>query len=102
VAVFPIVDKPEFVKKAKTIYANLKKHFTAMYEEKGTIGRRYYDADEVGVPFAVTVDGRSLEDDTVTVRFRDTKEQIRIPVSELVPTLKRLMEQDKETLEAGA
>ena len=91
VAVFPIVAKPDFVRKAREIYAMVKEHFTAIYEEKGTIGRRYYDADEIGVPFAVTIDGRTLEDDTVTVRFRDTKEQVRVPVSELVSTLRDLM-----------
>lgn len=102
VAVFPIVDKPEFTKKAWSVYVAVKEHFTAIYEEKGTIGRRYYDADEIGVPFAVTVDGRTLEDDTVTVRFRDTKEQIRVPISELIPTLKRLMGREGVDRESGA
>jgi len=48
------------------------------------------------------VDGRTLEDDTVTVRFRDTKEQIRVPISELIPTLKRLMRREGVDRESGA
>lgn len=92
VAVFPIVAKPDFIGKAKEVYIMVKEHFTAIYEEKGTIGRRYYDADEIGVPFAVTIDGQTLEDDTVTIRFRDTKEQVRVPIADLIRTLKSLME----------
>ncbi len=102
VAVFPIVDKPEFIEKTWKIYVRIKEHFTAIFEEKGTIGRRYYSADEIGVPFAVTVDGRTLEDDTVTIRFRDTKEQIRVHVDELIPTLKRLTEQEEGSWRSGA
>ncbi|MCX8181150.1 MAG: glycine--tRNA ligase [Thermofilaceae archaeon] len=92
VAVFPIVDKPEFTRKAREIYKFVKKHFTAIYEEKGTIGKRYYEADEIGVPLAVTVDGLTLEENTVTIRFRDTRKQIRVSVKELTQTLTKILQ----------
>lgn len=98
VAVLPIVSKPNFVKKAREVYEIVKKHCTAIYEEKGTIGRRYYDADEIGVPLAVTVDGQTLEDNTVTIRFRDTKEQVRVPLDNLIPTIKEVLERWDERL----
>lgn len=98
VAVFPLVSKPEFTHRAREIYLTLKQHFTAVYEEKGTIGKRYYDADEVGVPIAVTIDGRTLEDDTVTIRFRDTRRQERVRVAELVATIKSLLERWEEVM----
>ena len=91
VAVFPIVSKPDFTAKAREVYKLLKERFTAYYEEKGTIGRRYYEADEIGIPLAVTIDGQTLEDDTVTVRFRDTKEQIRISINQLTLTIESIL-----------
>ncbi|MCD6106378.1 MAG: glycine--tRNA ligase, partial [Thermoplasmata archaeon] len=58
------------------------------YDDSGSIGRRYARADEIGVPFAVTFDYRTKEDGTVTVRDRDSTQQVRIPLGELIPTLK--------------
>jgi glycyl-tRNA synthetase len=63
--------------------------FYVLYDESGSIGRRYARADEIGVPYAVTIDHQTLSDETVTVRFRDTKEQIRIKISELVKFLEK-------------
>lgn len=85
-AVFPLVSKEESLKAlAKKIYNDaVKAGLTVIYDEDGSIGRRYARVDEIGVPYAVTVDYQSLEDDTVTVRFRDTREQIRIKLSEVV------------------
>jgi glycyl-tRNA synthetase len=89
VVVLPLVkNKPELVKKAKEIYKMLKPHFTCQYDEVGSIGRRYRRADEIGCPFAVTVDFESLKKDDVTLRDRDTMEQERIKIKNLIPVLK--------------
>ena len=78
-----MVSKPQFVEKAREIYTILREEFKTIYEAKDSIGRRYARADERGVPICITVDGRTFEDDTVTIRFRDTREQIRVHISEL-------------------
>lgn len=84
VAVFPLLkNKPELVEKAQGIYKELQKHFTVAWDERGNVGKRYYAQDEIGTPFCITVDFDSLENGTVTVRNRDTKEQPRIKIEEL-------------------
>jgi glycyl-tRNA synthetase len=83
-AVFPLLkNKPELVEKAKSIYKELKKSFPVAWDERGNVGKRYYSQDEIGTPFGITVDFDTLENDTVTVRHRDTAEQERIVISEL-------------------
>jgi glycyl-tRNA synthetase len=69
--------------KAEEIYKTLIKHFSCAYDESGNIGRRYRRQDEIGTPYCVTIDFETLENGTVTVRDRDTMEQIRLPASEL-------------------
>jgi len=89
VAVFPLVkNKKEIVNLAKKIYQLLKSHFVAVYDETGTIGRRYRRVDEIGCPFAVTVDFESLEKEDVTIRDRDSMEQERIKIKDLLKVLK--------------
>lgn len=85
VAVSPLLkNKPELVEKAKEVYAELKKAVgNVMWDDNGNIGKRYRRQDEIGTPYCVVVDFQTLEDDTVTVRDRDTTEQQRITVSEL-------------------
>ncbi|RLE58024.1 MAG: glycine--tRNA ligase [Thermoprotei archaeon] len=87
VAVFPLVKKTEFVEKAREVYNMLKKYFYAMYDDGGTIGWRYVKADEIGVPIAITIDGQTLQDNTVTLRDRDTWTQIRVPIEKLPEVL---------------
>lgn len=90
VGVFPLVEDPQLSSLAKKIYSTLVgEGFYVIYDEAGTIGRRYARADEIGIPYAVTVDRQSLEDGTVTVRFRDTREQVRIGVGDLVQWLRK-------------
>ncbi|MEL6615833.1 MAG: His/Gly/Thr/Pro-type tRNA ligase C-terminal domain-containing protein, partial [Bacteroidota bacterium] len=79
VAVFPLVRKDGMDDRAKAIAADLRGGLNVFYDEKGAVGRRYRRQDEIGTPFAVTVDGQTLEDGTVTIRSRDTMEQDRIP-----------------------
>ena len=65
------------------IHLSIKRKFDAFLDHSGAIGRRYRRLDEIGAPFAVTVDHQTLEDDTVTLRKRDSMEQSRIKISEL-------------------
>lgn len=85
-AVSPLLkNKPELVKKAREIYAALKKkHGAIMWDDNGNIGKRYRRQDEIGTPKCVVIDFQTLEDDTVTVRDRDTTEQVRVNASDLV------------------
>ncbi len=82
-AVFPLVKKDGMPEKALAIYRALKRHFNVYYDEKAAIGRRYRRQDEAGTPFCVTVDGDTLTAGTVTVRERDSCEQVRIGVADL-------------------
>ncbi|MCX6836943.1 MAG: glycine--tRNA ligase, partial [Verrucomicrobia bacterium] len=94
VGVFPLLkNKPELVAKAREVYALLKKHLNCFYDETASIGRRYARQDEVGTPFGVTIDfetcgekGPELQD-TVTLRHRDTNEQERVKISDLLGKL---------------
>jgi glycyl-tRNA synthetase len=90
VAVFPLLkNKPELVSKAREIYESLRKEFVCKFDDNGNIGKRYRRQDEIGTPFCVTVDFDTLEKDAgVTVRDRDTGEQTRMPISELVDFVK--------------
>ncbi len=81
VAILPLSKK--LGDKADEIYSELIKKFPVDYDESGSIGKRYRRQDEIGTPYCVTVDFDTLEDNAVTVRDRDTMEQIRIPISEL-------------------
>jgi glycyl-tRNA synthetase len=93
VAVLPLVrNKPELVKKTKEVYQLLKPHFVCQYDELGSIGRRYRRMDEVGCPFALTIDFESLKQDDLTIRYRDTMKQERVKILELVKVLKEKLE----------
>ncbi len=84
VAVFPLLkNKPELVEKARAIYDELSKHFMTAWDDRGNVGKRYYSQDEIGTPYCVTVDFDTLEDDSVTIRDRDTATQERIKITEL-------------------
>lgn len=86
VAVFPLLaNKPELVAKARTIYSDLRSKLQApvSWDDRGNIGKRYLSQDEIGTPWCVTVDFQTLEDDTVTVRDRDTTKQERVKISNL-------------------
>ncbi len=84
VAVFPLVNKDNLPEKAKDIYEKLKSCFYAFYDESGSIGRRYRRMDEIGTPLCITVDHQTLEDKTVTVRYRDSMEQKRVHIDKLL------------------
>ncbi|AEM39561.1 glycyl-tRNA synthetase [Pyrolobus fumarii 1A] len=102
VAVFPLTRDEKLVEKALGIKRMLvDAGFTVYYDDDGSIGRRYARADEIGVPAAVTVDYRTLEDDTVTLRDRDTWKQVRLPVSKLLDALRRFINDNVELEKLG-
>ncbi len=82
-AVLPLVNKDGLPEKAQEIVNDLKFHFNTHIEAKDSIGKRYRRQDAIGTPFCVTVDGDTLKDNTVTLRYRDTMKQERVPVDKL-------------------
>ena len=94
VAVLPLVKKDEgLVKKSREIFDTLRGEVTVQYDETSTVGRRYRRQDEIGTPWCVTVDGQTLEDGTVTVRDRDSMEQVRLPADGLLEEFQRRLRQ---------
>ncbi len=87
VAVLPLSKKPELVRVADEVFSTLQTRFVTDYDETQSIGRRYRRQDEIGTPFCVTVDFETLVDQAVTVRDRDTMEQTRVPIAELVDVI---------------
>ncbi|HVN88296.1 MAG TPA: glycine--tRNA ligase [Candidatus Binataceae bacterium] len=87
VAVYPLLRKNGHPEKAHAVRAMLQRYFTVGYDQAGSIGRRYRRMDEVGTPFGVTIDHQTMEDDTVTLRDRDTTEQERISINSLAAVL---------------
>ena len=83
VAVLPLVKKDGLPELARKIMNELKFDMNCEYEDKDSIGRRYRRQDAIGTPFCITVDHQSLEDDTVTIRYRDSMEQERIPINKV-------------------
>jgi glycyl-tRNA synthetase len=83
IAIFPLVKKDGLPEKAQAIFDELKWDFKCFYEEKDSIGKRYRRQDAVGTPFCITVDHQTLEDNTVTIRDRDTMLQERISIEKL-------------------
>ena len=91
VGVFPLVKKDGLAEKAREIDTLLREDFATFYDQSGAIGRRYRRQDEVGTPYCVTIDYDTKTDNTVTLRYRDSMEQVRVPVAELVSTIRRAM-----------
>lgn len=87
VAILPLSRKEELTKPAYEIYRNLQKHFMCQYDETASIGKRYRRQDEIGTPYCITFDFDSVEDKKVTVRDRDTMEQVRIATIDLAKYL---------------
>jgi glycyl-tRNA synthetase len=91
VGVFPLMDRDGMGERAREVAAELRRvGIDAEYDDSGAIGRRYRRQDEVGTPFCVTVDYESLEEETVTLRERDSTAQIRLPVDDLIARLSEL------------
>lgn len=90
VAVFPLLaNKPELVSKARKVYESLKPNFMTAWDDRGNIGKRYFAQDEIGTPYCITIDFETLENDTVTVRDRDTAKQERIKIQDLTALINK-------------
>jgi len=83
IGVLPLMNKNGLAEKAESVYADLKQDFDTFLDESGSIGRRYRRLEEVGTPFAITIDKTTMQDNTVTVRERDSMQQKRIEISQL-------------------
>ena len=83
----PLVKKDGLPEFARNIVEDLKDHYKVLYDQQGSIGKRYYRQDEAGTPFGITIDHQTLEDNTVTIRHRDTQKQDRINVDSLIEKL---------------
>ena len=92
VAALPLSRNEKLLPTARRVYDILRKHFTTQYDDSQAIGRRYRRQDEIGTPYCVTIDFDTIDDNQVTIRDRDTMHQARVPVSELVETLKDKLE----------
>ncbi|MBQ7643713.1 MAG: glycine--tRNA ligase [Spirochaetales bacterium] len=95
VAVLPLVKKDGLAEYASKLEHELRDDFATFYDQSGAIGRRYRRQDEIGTPYCVTVDYDTMNDNTVTLRFRDSMEQVRVPVSELVSTIRKATKEYK-------
>lgn len=91
VGVFPLVNKDGLQEKAEEVFKHLKKHFDVFYDDKGSIGKRYARADEIGTPFCITIDYDTKENNTVTLRHRDTTKQDRVRIEDLATIIGQLM-----------
>ena len=93
VAVLPLVKKDGLAEYASKLEHELRSDFTTFYDQSGAVGRRYRRMDEVGTPYCVTVDYQTMQDQTVTVRFRDSMEQERVAADQLVPFIHQKMKE---------
>jgi glycyl-tRNA synthetase len=94
-AVFPLTKKDGLPDKARTIIDDLKFDFNCQYEEKDSIGKRYRRQDAIGTPYCITVDHQTLQDNTVTIRYRDTMEQERVDIVSLKENIKEKVDMSK-------
>ncbi len=102
VAVLPLLSREPFTSKAKEITSMLRSRgFYTEYDDSGSIGRRYRRFDEIGTPFCITVDHQTFEDETVTIRDRDSTKQVRVKISELEGILRELITTEKDITEFG-
>ena len=102
VAVLPLVNKDGQPEKAREIYEELRNLMSAEYDTGGSIGKRYRRQDEIGTPWGVTVDHQTMDDDTVTLRDRDSLDQSRIAISELAEELSRRLGEPWTSPKLGA
>jgi glycyl-tRNA synthetase len=101
VAVLPLVSRDGMPEKARSIYEELRERIPAEFDEGGSIGRRYRRQDEIGTPWGVTIDGETMKDDTVTLRDRDSLEQVRVPVAGLAEELEGRLKQEWRSPKLG-
>ena len=87
VAVFPLLKRDGLPEKAREVVEILKTHFKTIYDQQGSIGKRYYRQDEAGTPFCITIDHQTLETDNITIRYRDTQKQDSISIDKVISVI---------------
>ena len=87
----PLVKKDGLNELAREVFDSIKEDLVSQFDSSGSVGRRYARADELGIPFCITVDYDSKEDNTVTIRDRDSTEQKRIKIADLPQTVQKLI-----------
>ncbi len=100
-AVFPIVKRKDFEKISEEIVEELRQEWNINYDQSGSIGRRYARNDEIGTPFCITIDEKTLQKHDVTVRWRDTGEQVRIKIKALKESLRKAINGEEHILKLG-
>jgi glycyl-tRNA synthetase len=90
-AIFPIIKKPEYEEISKKIFDNLKEDWNVVYDRSGSIGRRYARNDEIGTPLCIVVDEETVKDKSVTIRDRDTTDQVRVKIKDLVDVIRKVV-----------
>ena len=100
-AIFPIVKQEKYEKLSQEIFESLSKEWNVVHDKSGSIGRRYARNDESGTPFCITIDDESIKKKDVTIRNRDTRKQVRVKISELKNTLRKLIEKEIDFESAG-
>jgi len=88
-SILPLVNRDNMPEIAQKIAKMLRPHFNVFYDDRGAVGRRYRRQDEAGTPFGITVDSQTLEDDTVTLRERDSMEQERYKIEDLISVINK-------------
>jgi glycyl-tRNA synthetase len=91
-AVFPLVNRDGMPELARKIEQSLRPHLRVFYDDSGAVGRRYRRQDEVGTPYCITVDSQTLQDDTVTIRNRDSMQQERISAGQILTYVREKLE----------
>jgi len=95
IGVFPLVRKEGLPEIAQKVYQKLKTQFYSLYDETGSIGKMYYRQDEAGTSYCITIDFDTKNDNTVTLRDRDTQKQVRIKIGDLVDSINKLISGEK-------
>jgi glycyl-tRNA synthetase len=101
VGVLPLSRNEKLVPAARRVWDLLRPHFRTWYDDAQSIGRRYRRQDEIGTPLCVTVDFETLDDEAVTIRDRDTTEQVRVPVTGLIDALRERLDELRPQVDAA-
>jgi glycyl-tRNA synthetase len=102
VAILPLLTREELINPARNIEAQLKqKGLLVSYDDSGTIGRRYRRNDEIGTPYSITIDYDTLEDNTVTIRDRDSMKQVRAPIDGIADLIYEMIYMNRDFESAG-
>jgi len=100
-SIFPIVKDEKYVKIAEEVYDSLRQEWNVSYDVSGSVGRRYSRADEIGTPMCITVDEETEKDKSVTIRDRDSTEQVRVKINDLKEIMRKVVIDGENVLEFG-